>query len=247
MTTSSRTVALTCGDAAGARWGDRLLARAGLASAEVRAVARRPGRGEVDPLLEDADRLVVAGDDADLAAVLVRLLRRERLDLPVAFLPAADSTAAAVWGLPTGPDAALALLRSGTVQPVPLIRDDRGGIVAGAHHVGPFRGAVYCDEHLVASGTSAGMAVRPWAGGSGGDGERPGGVSVTVTGPSRWGGLRAGRADSARGRAVQIGCRPAAVHRDGVPDERTLERRSWYRHLVDWHLVRPAPPTGGST
>ena len=47
-----------------------------------------------------ARRLVVAGTDADLAAVLVRLLRRERLDVEVAYLPARRSAAARVWGLP---------------------------------------------------------------------------------------------------------------------------------------------------
>ena len=51
----------------------------------------RPGRAELDPVLAEHDprRLIVSGTDADLAAVLVRLLRTDRLDVEVAYLPAA--------------------------------------------------------------------------------------------------------------------------------------------------------------
>jgi hypothetical protein len=45
-------------------------------------------------------RVIVSGTDADLAAVLVRLLRRERLDVEVAYLPRGKSVVAQVWGLP---------------------------------------------------------------------------------------------------------------------------------------------------
>jgi hypothetical protein len=42
------------------------------------------------------------------------------------------------------------------------------------------------------------------------------------------------------GRAAQLGCRPGVtVVRDGVPAERPVNRRSWYRHTEDWLLVRP--------
>lgn len=219
---------LTCGDDARRRWGaapDRLGGR----TADLGAL---PGRAEIDPLLAGADRLVVAGDDAALAAVLVRLLRRERLDVGVALLPAADSVAAAVWGVPTDPDEALALAREGTARAVPLVRDDRGGVVAGEHRVGGFTGAVYGDATEVWRGDAAGLVVHPDPAG--------GGVRVVVTGPSRWGGLRPGREAVGHGRAVQIGCRPAELQRDGVTDERPLERRSWYRHTEDWHLaLRP--------
>jgi hypothetical protein len=240
-------VVLTCGDAARARWGD--LADA-LDGARVVAVPERPGRPDVDPVLDDAaldrtaddTRLVVAGTDADLAAVLVRLLRRERLDVPVAYLPAASSEAARVWRLPTDRSAALEVVRDGGAEPAPLLRDDRGGVVAGAHAVGPFEGVVYCDEHEVLRGRAEGLVVRP-------DPEATehadrgsvevGGAAVTVTGPRRLAGLRPGAEYAARGRAATIGCAPAALRRDGVDDDRPLERRSWYRHTVDWTLVRP--------
>ncbi|WP_433784233.1 hypothetical protein ACQPX6_28930 [Actinomycetospora sp. CA-101289] len=221
---------VTCGETARARWGPAL-ADAALPVDDLPAL---PARAEVDPLLDalpDDARLVVAGDDAALAAVLVRLLRRERLALAVGVLPAADSAAAAVWGLPTDVEAALALARTGTARPVPLVRDDHGGVVAGRHEVGPFHGAVYCEDRLVAEGDAAGMVVTP---------DPDAGVAVTVTGPRRLGGLRAGRVAAHAGRAVQLGCRPGVtVVRDGLAADRPVTRRSWYRHIEDWRLVRP--------
>ncbi len=234
---------LTCGDTARERWGD--LADA-LDGALVVPVPQRPGRPDVDPVLDDAaldpadgGRLVVAGTDADLAAVLVRLLRRERLDVPVAFLPAASSEAAQVWRLPTERAAALDVVRAGVAGPAPLLRDDRGGVVAGAHVVGPFDGVVYCDQHEVLRGDAAGLVVRPDP--DGGPAE-VGGVTVAVAGRRRLAGLRPGVEHTARGRAATIGCAPAALVRDGVDEDRPLERRSWYRHTVDWTLVRPHTP-----
>ena len=221
---------VTCGDLARDRWEPGI---AGL-GATVADLPVLPARGDVDPLLDDlphAGRLVVAGDDAALAAVLVRLLRRERLDVEVAVLPAPDSAAAGVWGLPTDPAAALALARDGTARPAPLVRDDHGGLVAGRHTTGPVHGEIYCEEQQVLHGDAAEISVAP---------DPAGGVTVTVTGPRRLVGLRPGRVTARSGRAVQLGCRPAVtVVRDGVPGDRPVSRRSWYRHTEDWHLVRP--------
>jgi hypothetical protein len=238
-------VVLTCADAARERWGD--LAGA-LPGARVVVVPEQPGRTAVDPVLEspeldrtagrDGGRLVVAGTDADLAAVLVRLLRRERLDVPVAFLPSATSAAARVWRLPTDRAAALDVVRHGVAEQAPLLRDDRGGVVAGAHVVGAFDGVVYCDEHEVLRGEAAGLVVRPDP--DGGPAE-VGGVAVRVTGRRRLAGLRPGVELAARGRAATIGCGPAALRRDGIDDGRPLERRSWYRHTVDWTVIRSRP------
>jgi hypothetical protein len=219
------TRAVTCGDPARARWGADL--------GDV-ALPPVPTRGDVDPVLDDlpaGGRLVVAGDDAAFAAVLVRLLRHERLDVEVAVLPEPHSAVAAVWGVPTDTPAALALARDGTARPAPLVRDDHGGLVAGRHAAGPLHGEIYCDEHRVLRGDAAALAVTP---------DPAGGVRVTVTGPPRLGGLRAGRVTERAGRAVQLGCRPAVpVVRDGVPGDRPVSRRSWYRHTEDWLLVRP--------
>ena len=47
-------------------------------------------------------------------------------------------------------------------------------------------------------------------------------------------------------RAVQLGCRPPVpVIRDGVPGDRPVARRSWYRHTQDWLLVSPRGASGG--
>lgn len=219
---------VTCGDSTSARWGSTVDA------VDALALPALPARGDVDPLLDAlpvAGRLAVAGDDAALAAVLVRLLRRERLDVEVAVLPDPDSTAAAVWGVPTDPAAALALARDGSARPAPLVRDDHGGLVAGRHTAGPVHGEIYCEEHRVLRGDAAEIAVSP---------DPAGGVRVTVTGPRRLGGLRAGAVAERSGRAVQLGCRPpVTVVRDGVPGDRPVSRRSWYRHTEDWLLVRP--------
>ncbi|WP_433800669.1 hypothetical protein [Actinomycetospora sp. CA-084318] len=223
------TVLLTCGDTP-------------FPTTTAVACAAVPTRAEVDPLLDGATRLVVAGSDAALAAVVVRLLRRERLDLAVAFVPTDPSSeAAAVWGLPTDPDAALTLAFDGAAAPAPLVRDDRGSVIAGVHRVGPFSGVSFCDEHELVRGEAEGLAVRadPQADTRGGLGPGGGGVAVTLHERRRW--LRA-RAHTTFGRAATVGIRPgtvAAASRDGVDDPKPLERRSWYRHTEDWHLVRP--------
>jgi hypothetical protein len=65
------------------------------------AVAAMPGREELDPLLAPPSpapaptRVVVAGTDADLAAVVLRLLRTERLaEVAVAYLPSGSGCSA---------------------------------------------------------------------------------------------------------------------------------------------------------
>jgi hypothetical protein len=198
----------------------------------------RPGREDLDPLLAERvpRRVAVAGTDADLAAVLVRLLRTERLDVELAFLPVTGSAAARAWGLPTGPTA-VELAASGTAGPVPLVRDDGGGVLVGRGEVRDLTGECYCDETLVLRGRARRLVVVPG----------PAGIAVRAgwSGRDPDGGLRpvpptAARGHgSARGRAVQVGGRPATVVEDGVPHPRPLPRRTWYRHTADWLLVRP--------
>ncbi len=114
-------VLLTCGDHHGSR---------ALAALPTVILPSCPGRADLDPVLREltARRLVVAGTDADLAAVLVRLLRRERLDVEVAYLPRGRSAAARAWGLPRDAEA---LALDGVAAPVPLVRDDSGGVLVG--------------------------------------------------------------------------------------------------------------------
>jgi hypothetical protein len=222
-------VLLTCGDPSPHN-GSRALA--GLPTVVLPSC---PGREELDPVLRDltARRLVVAGTDADLAAVLLRLLRRERLDVEVAYVPRGRSAAARVWGLPRDP-AALAL--DGVAAPVPLIRDDVGGVLVGRAAV-RLRGEAYCDETLVLRG-AAQVVVAPGVDGiavrASRTGRAPDGRTRAV--PPR---APAGRG-SAVGRAVQLGGEAFTPVLDGVPHPRTVTRWAWYRHTADWLLVRPS-------
>jgi hypothetical protein len=207
-------------------------------------VPSRPGRADLDPVLATPGlrRVVVAGSDADLAAVLLRLLRTERLGVELAYLPVDRGSAAArVWGLPHGA-AALELARHGVAQAVPLVRDDAGGVLVGRGEIRSVHGEVYCDEVLALRGSARRLVVTPWPDRA----EITGGVAVRA---GRWDGApdgrtravpptaRAGRG-SAAGRAVQVGCLPATLVYDGVTHPRPVTRWAWYRHVTDWLLVR---------
>ena len=234
----ARVVLLTCGDEH---------VGAGL---HTTAVPARPGRADLDPVLADPDlrRLVVAGTDADLAAVLQRLLRADRLGVELAYVPVDRRSAAArVWGLPHG-GAALDLARHGSASPVPLVRDDSGGVLVGRGEVRAIRGEAYCDDVLALRGPARRLVVTPWRHGA--SGASPDG---TVGGIAVRAGLRGGLPDgrvhavaptaragrgAATGRAVQLGCLPATVVHDGVEHPRPVTRWAWYRHVADWLLVR---------
>ncbi len=203
-----------------------------LADAPRRAVPERPAREDLAPVLAglaDPTRLVVAGTDADLAAVVLRLLRTERLAAaPVAYLPAApDSAVAAVWGLPTDPVEAGELAVHGEPDPVPLVRDDVGGVLLGRAELRPMRGTVYCDDTRLLRGQANRLEVTPSA---------PEGVTARAV---RIGALGL-RSCAGTGRAVSVGCLSAGVVCDGVPYSRPVTRWTWYRHTEPWRLVRGA-------
>jgi hypothetical protein len=209
-------VVLTCGSA---RW-------PGAGPATV--LPARPGREELDPLLAGLSgrRLVVRGTDADLAAVLLRLLRTEMLTaVAVGYVPADMSSAVAqLWGLPLAPAVATSLALYGKPAPVPLLRDDAGGVLAGRGVVAPVDGVVYCDDEVVLRGCAARLEVTP---------DPEFGLVVRVVRR----GVLARRVRHAAGRAVQLGCQPTSVWRDGVAD-RTTDRWTWYRHTEDWQLIQ---------
>ena len=201
-------------------------------------VPERPGKedlAEAMAALERGDptnRLVVAGTDADLNAVVLRLLRTERLaDVAVAYLPADPRSAvAAIWSLPTDPARAADLAIRGEPDPVPLVRDDSGGVLLGRGELAPMRGVVWCDDQLVLRGQASRLEVFPAA---------PDGVSVRA---ARIGVLGL-RSASTVGRAVQVGCMSASVTCDGVPHDRPVNRWTWYRHTEPLRLVRGVPTT----
>ncbi|MFP5019279.1 hypothetical protein [Pseudonocardia phyllosphaerae] len=176
----------------------------------------------VDPLLAEYPgvRLVVHGDDADLAAVLVRLLRKGALATEVGYVPAVRrSVVAAVWGLPRSPRAAATLARTGTAQPAPLIRDDNGGVLAGRGELLDVHGEAYCDAVRVFGGRVPRLRVDAV----------PDGIRV-----------HSGRGvTAATGRAIQLGTTGARPVRDGEPYPREVTRWAWYRHTEPWHPVLP--------
>ncbi len=212
-------VALTCGQA---RW------PAPASGVRVVPVAARPGREDLAGIVDELDgrRLVVCGTDADLAAVVLRLLRADALPTPVGFVPAsASSVVARRWGLPVAGAAAADVAVRGRPEPVPLLRDDSGGVLVGLGVLQRVRGVGYCDDQLVLRGRAARLEVTP-------DPEH--GLLVRVVYRRLLGRVR-----MAAGRALQLGCEPTRVVRDGVPMSMTADRWTWYRHTEDLLLVRP--------
>jgi len=205
-----RTLVLRCGDV---RLPDAL------SPVPLVCLPARPGRGDVDPLLDGVGRLIVVGADADLAAVLTRLMRTERLDVELGYVSGTRSAVTRVWSLPTGERAA-ALALSGSAQAVALVRDDAGVALVGRATLtgSPLTGESYVDSTQLFSGSARRVVVEPAA-----DGLR------ALAGRFRpW----------VSGRAVQTGTTGLLLSRDGVEHERVVKRSTFYRHTEDWRLVR---------
>ncbi len=219
MNAKQPAVLVACGRRAVSRDG---VGRAGL---PVVSLSDPADRAEFDAVLaaHAPERLVVLGEDRDLAAVVVRLSRADRLDVEVGYVPADRRSPAAAWGLPVGTAAALDLAVSGRAEGVPLVRDDAGGVLVGRGEVLDVRGEAFCDDALVLRGWTRRLVVTPG----------PAGVRVRV----EVGRLR--RPRRAAGRAVQIGCEPATVVCDSEIHPRPVRRWTWYRHTTDLRLVRP--------
>jgi hypothetical protein len=207
---------------------------AGDPTIEWRPVPSAPTRPDVDPLLADLGerRLVVLGADADLTAVVLRLLRTEKLaTVTIGFVPTvADSAVAAVWQLPGGFGGAVDVAFGGEPDRAPLIRDDNGGVLMGVGTLRMVRGVAYCDNERVLRGPARRITVTPDPTGAG--------LAVAV----RRGGLLGGRVKAAAGRSFELGCLPTtSVVRDGVRYERPVRRWTWYRHTEDLRFIRGLP------
>lgn len=172
-------------------------------------------------------RLVVVGGDAALAMVLTRLLRADRLDVEVAFVPPRRTAATRAYRLPAGRRAARRA-RRGSARRVPLIRDETGTVIAGRASWLPagedesLRGEAVVDDTVLFDGDVAGVCIEPMP-------AMPG-LRAAVHG-GRWRRWIAGR-------AVQLGTTGVAVVRDGVPAPRTARRSTFYRNVEGWLLVR---------
>ena len=129
--------------------------------------AYRPdGPAEIDSVIGDYGRLVVVGADADLATVLSRLLRADRLDIEVAYVPRRRTTASRVYRLPAGRRAARRA-RRGSPQRVNLIRDETGSVIVGrarwlpADEQQPARGEAVVDDTRLFDGDVTPVAIEP--------------------------------------------------------------------------------------
>ncbi|MFD9739435.1 hypothetical protein [Umezawaea sp. NPDC059074] len=194
-------------------------------------VPSRPGKAHVDAILSDLgdQRLVVAGTDADLNSVVLRLLRTERVaEVPLAFVPSSpDSEVAALWGLPTDPARALDLALGGDPDKVPFLRDDVGGVLVGLGVISPVRGVGYCDDDNVLRGQATRLEITP---------DPDGGAGLVVRVIHKR--LLGRKVKETAGRAFQLGCLPTAVTSDGVAHPRQMNKWTWYRHTEDLRLVR---------
>lgn len=163
-----------------------------------------------------ARRIVVVGAHTDLATVLGRLLRADRLAVEVAFVPR--------WR--TGRRA----LR-GTARRVPLIRDETGAVLVGAAYWLPpddslrvIEGEAVVDDIVLFDGSTTAVRIEPID-------EMPGLRASALNSrmrPKRW----------VTGRAAQLGSPGALVVRDGIPGARPVRRSTFYRHTEGWLSVR---------
>jgi hypothetical protein len=170
------------------------------------------GQGHIDAAAAACKRLIVVGTDADLASVLTRLLRTDRLDVEV-------GRATGWW--------TARRVRRGTARRVPLIRDDAGQVIVGvAEWRGPrgepLRGEAVVDDTQLFDGHVAGVRIEPT--------QAMPGLRACV--------IRPGRSRWASGRAAQLGTTGAVVVRDGDEAPKIVRRSTFYRHTQGWLLVR---------
>jgi hypothetical protein len=183
---------------------------------------------DIDAAIGPHRRLVVVGADADLAAVLTRLLRADRLDIEVAYVPPRRTPAARVYRLPAGRRAARRA-RRGSARRVHLIRDETGWVIVGRADWLPaddrqlVHGEAVVDDTTLFDGEVAGVRVEPTS-------ALPG-LRASVYGS------RIGRRWVA-GRAAQLGSTGVTVVRDSVPAPRIARRSTFYRNVEGWLLVR---------
>ncbi|MCB1286305.1 peptidase M50 [Mycolicibacterium sp.] len=174
------------------------------------------GGPEIDAATAGTRRVVVLGTDSDLAAVLTRLMRTDRLDVEVAHVP--DGPLRPLHARRAVKDAA---------RRVPLVRDDTGTALVGSALWLPPEGAdrlhgeAVVDDTVLFDGAVSAVRIEPTA-------AMPGLRAAVLAGPRRrW----------VSGRAAQLGTTGVRVVRDGVPGARELKRSTFYRHTTGWLRV----------
>lgn len=184
------------------------------------------GPAEIDAAIADYGRLVVIGTDADLATVLSRLLRADRLDIEVAYVPRRRTTATRVYRLPAGRRAARRA-RRGSARRTTLIRDETGSVIVGRARWLPadsqqrLHGEAVVDDTRLFDGDVTGVSIEPTP-------AMPG-LRASLDGIwRRW----------IAGRTAQLGSTGVTVVRDGVPALRSARRSTFYRNVEGWLLVR---------
>lgn len=193
------------------RFGDRRVPRplTGLSVVDVTAPT------DVDDAAT-AERLIVLGTTADLAIVLARLLRADRLDVEVALVRRP-------W--------AARRARTGAARRVPLIRDETGAVLTRCALWMPpeesarrLTGEAVVDDFLLFDGDVAGVRIEPTT-------DLPGLRARVLSG-----GLR--RRRWVTGRAAQLGTTGVLVVRDGVRASRPARRSTFYRHTKGWLRIQ---------
>ncbi|SES27697.1 hypothetical protein [Actinokineospora terrae] len=217
---------LACGNAADTGRLPALTERDGISW---RPVAATPGRAELDPLLKatGGGRVVVVGTDADLAAVVLRVMRLDRLaDTPIGYVPVDPGGSAIpdLWGLPRDPAALVEVALGGEIDPFPLIRDDAGGVLVGLGVIDQPQGVAYCDDAVALRGRAKRIEVTP---------DPDGGTGLVARVVTGWFGKKV---TALTGRAFQIGCVRTLLTRDGVPKD--VAKWTWYRHTEDLRVAR---------
>ncbi|OKH77926.1 hypothetical protein EB75_00950 [Mycobacterium sp. ST-F2] len=174
-----------------------------------------------DPTIPDGTvRVIVVGGHADLSATLARLLRDDRLDVEVGFVPP----------LTRGGFGAARRARDGVAQRVPLIRDETGAVIVRSARWLPtggdaITGEAVVDDTVLFDGESTGVVIEPLPG-------MPG-LRARALGRGRSGPGRGWVA----GRAAQLGSTGVLVERDGVAAARPARRSAFYRHIQGWLRV----------
>lgn len=161
-------------------------------------------------------RVLVVGSDADLASVLTRLLKADRLDVEVGHVRRPWHARRA---------------HAGQARRIPLIRDETGTVIVGAAYWLPadedartIHGEAVVDDTVLFDGYATGVRIEPT--------DAMPGLRASVLSsrmrPKRW----------VTGRAAQLGTNAALVVRDGVPAPRPVKRSTFYRHTQGWLRVR---------